>query len=390
MTTTHRRAAAARLLLGALASASVVAALIVLTPAGRAASRSALLVPSILPNSSVRPLDWVAAQPVREELAYPGPAEPIHALLFRPKDDGTHPAVVLLLGLDPLFADPRVGRLGGGLAQAGWVVLLPRLEGLSRYQIGLEEVDALVAAIRFLGRLPYVDPARIGCGGLSVGASLCFVASSQEEIRDRVLFVNFFGGYESAERLIVSVTTGTAFDGDQERPWQPHPDMVTYLRGVLIQGLESEQDRIILLRRFFEGEGFQSEELERLSPEGNTLFQLLTAEEPAAAWAHLEALPERERERLRLLSPAHWRDHLRAQLFIMHETSDSHIPVEESRRLASGFSDPSRVRYTEFSFFEHVTPQESASQLTLLREGAKLFLHLYGILHLVEGQPVLR
>ncbi|MFQ5945315.1 MAG: alpha/beta hydrolase family protein [Anaerolineae bacterium] len=358
-----------------------------LTPAGRAAARSGLLVPSILPNSALSPLEWVSAPPVREEIFYPGPEGPMPAVLHHPGNQGSHPAVVLLLGLDPLLADPRVVRLNTGLARAGWVVLLPRLERLSQHRVGLEEVEALVAAFRFLEQLPYVDPARIGCGGLSVGASLCFIASAQEEIRDQVLFVNFFGGYESAERLIVSVTTGVAFDAGSERIWDPHPEMISYLRGLLIQGLESETDRAVLLRRFFEGEGFTTKELDLLSPQGRVLYQLLTAEDPAEAWAHLEALPERERERLSLLSPAHWRDSLQAQLFIMHDASDTHIPVEESRRLASGFPDPAQVRYTEFRFFEHVTPQESVGPLTLLREGSKLFRHLHGILHLVEGQP---
>ncbi len=154
----------------------------------------------------------------------------------------------------------------------------------------------------------------------------------------------------------------------------------------MINGLESETDQAILLRRFFDGEGFSAEELEPLSPQGRTVYQLLTTDDPAAAWAHLEALPESQRERLDLLSPAHWRDRLQARLFIMHDASDTHIPVEESRLLASGFPDPTRVRYTEFRFFEHVTPQESVSPLTLLREGSRLFLHFYGILHLLEGQ----
>ncbi len=221
--------AARPLLLVVPVAAALLAAFITLTPAGRAAARSGLLVPSILPNSALRPLDWLAAEPVREEVSYPDPEGPISAVIHRPGITGRHPAVVLQLGLEPQLADPRVVRLTSGLARGGWVVLLPKLVRLSQHRVGFEEVETLVAAVRFLDHLPYVDPARIGCGGLSVGASLCFIASAQDEVRDQVLFVNFFGGYESAERLIVSVTTGIASHEHSMRVWNPHPEMVAYL-----------------------------------------------------------------------------------------------------------------------------------------------------------------
>ena len=96
--------------------------------------------------------------------------------------------------------DPRVVRLGEGLAKLGLTVMLLQSEQLDADIVEPGEIDRMVGAFEWLEQQPYAGP-HIGMSGFSVGASLLTVAAADVRIRDRVAVVNAFGGYGSLRRL---------------------------------------------------------------------------------------------------------------------------------------------------------------------------------------------
>ena len=58
------------------------------------------------------------------------------------------------------------------------------------------------------------------------------------------------------------------------------------------------------------------------------------------------------------------------------------MPSEESRRLADALVTRGDLHYTEFSFFDHVTPDKAVGPLTFVKEAFKLFRYTYNIMRL--------
>ncbi len=167
---------------------------------GRAAVKAALFVPEILSNSPVRPQAWLVGRPAHTSVMIPMATGEAEADLYLPSASGKHPAVVLFLGVVPAGRnDPRVTSLANALARSNIVVLIPWSDVmLTSRRLDPNAVDLLVEAFRFLEGHESVKPERIGLAGFCVGASFATLAAQDERIRDRVAYVNSFGGYFDA------------------------------------------------------------------------------------------------------------------------------------------------------------------------------------------------
>ena len=88
------------------------------------------------------------------------------------------------------------------------------------------------------------------------------------------------------------------------------------------------------------------------------------------------------------ISPSAGIENLEARVLIMHDTADRLVPSEESRRLAAVL-DEENVYHTEFSFFQrqiqvHVGDAGEVGLLDYVREAAKLYMHMYNIMRIVD------
>jgi hypothetical protein len=76
------------------------------------------------------------------------------------------------------------------------------------------------------------------------------------------------------------------------------------------------------------------------------------------------------------ISPARHLAGLEADVYLMHETEDHHVPYVESRRLASALEDAGRLAaHTEFRLFDHVQPDD-LDLVAAAPELWKLMLHV--------------
>ena len=170
-------------------------------------------------------------------------------------------------------------------------------------------------------------------------------------------------------------------------PWSPSPlALQVYLQFVLDQ-VDAPQDRARLADAF----GAAVLAGERSAPDpslrdalttdaGRAAHDLLTAESPAAAWAAIAHLPPASLTFIDAISPIRHLDGLEADVFLMHETTDHHVPVVESRALASALEDRGVLReHTEFRLFDHVQP-DNIDLLAAAPELVKLMLHVRTLL----------
>ena len=375
-----------RVLIALGVTVAVLVLLTALTPQGRAAVRTAMFIPQVLPGIPVKPQEWFTRDPVVSEVYYPTADGEAVADLYLPAGSGDHSAVLFFQGVVPSGRFySRVVALADGLARSGMAVMIPWLDTQIKQEIVPEDIDRLVSGFQYLRNLDGVDPERVGMGGICVGASMATVAAQDERIRDDVKFVNFFAGYYDAVDLTKAIGARSRFDGEYVAPWEPHSLTYTVFRFHLITGVEDPGERHLLVRIFQNKEEVEEAEVDSLSQEAKAVYGLLRGVSIDEAEVLVRQLPQKTTEFLRLISPSTHIDQLKARMLIMHDRGDTLVPSEESRRLARALGKKGDTYYTEFSFFQkqiqvHVGDAAGLGPIDYAREAFKLFMHMYNIM----------
>lgn len=359
---------------------SIVATAFVLywTPQVKATLRSIGFVAQVLPTVPVKPSEWFTEMPERREISYPldnGGAG--FADLYIPAGGGKHSALLFFLGVNPAGKDDeRVVNLGDAVARTGIVVMIPWSERMAQRRVSGQEAGDLVRGFEHLRSLEMVDEDEVGMAGFCVGASLMMVAAQDERIRDDVKVVNSFAGYYEAEDLIASVVTASRFYNEDSEPWEPDKLSVQVVRTHLLESVDDPVERAALEEIIDSNAAAPS----NLSPDARLVYDILNAPDIETAHRLIDLLPSDSLETLRRISPSANIDSLKAKALVMHDRQDNLVPSEESRRLVDALQSRGDVHYTEFSFFEHLDPSTRVGNVELVREGAKLFLHIYKIM----------
>ena len=367
--------------------AAFLAVGVVLTAAtaqGRTAVSTLLFIPQVVPSVPVKPQAWFAPDPVRSAVAYPTADGAGAADLYAPAGDGVHSGVLLFLGVNPAGKDdPRVVNLAEGLARAGMAVLIPWSDDMTEKRVSPDDVDNLVRAYEYLLSLEGVDAERSGMGGFCVGASFVAVAAADARVRDRVRFVNFFGGYYDARDLVAAVAVKSRFDGDDVRAWTPAALSEEVVAAHLIEGVTRADEREALASAFIARDSALSDaDAAEMSAEARAVYRMLSggAKTPREARALIADLSESSQAKLAAISPSSALGGLSARVMIMHDREDALVPSEESRRLAAALAERGDFHYTEFSLFRHLDPTRAVSPPVYAREIFKLYAHMYRVL----------
>ncbi len=356
----------------------VIALLLSWTPQVRATVRALGFVPQVLPNIPVKPAEWFTQAPSRSEITYPlrdgrsGTAD-----LYVPAGDGKHSAVMFFLGVNPAGRnDERVVNLANAIARTGIVVMIPWSDQMMQMRVADQEVDDLVRGFEYMLGLEMVDGSRAGMAGFCVGASLMMVAAQDERIRDDVNVVNSFGGYYDAKDLMASVVAERRFYGGESRAWEPDVLSIRVVRTHLMESVEDERERAEIIQLIEDGASPVGE----LSEQALVVYELLNAPDIETAHLLIERLPQKSLDTLIRISPSTNIGDLRARVLAMHDREDKLVPSEESLRLVDALQSRGDIHYTEFSFFDHLNPTRPVGRLEFVREGAKLFAHMYRIM----------
>lgn len=372
----------------------VVLALLVAWEPSRVTFQTAAMLPSLL-DAGPKPLEWFSEAPRRESLPYRTPepsADPDLAELWLPSwASAERPAGAMLLvfGVNNLGRNhPAIERVADGLARTGVAVVVPDSRTLLEGRLEIGEIDGVVRAFQLLAARPEVDRDRLGIVGFSVGGSLALLAARDPRIRAQVRWVNAFGAYADAGTYLASVAAHAYLDdAGAPVPWTPTPlAREVYLRFMLDQ-VPDPSDRAALERELgpavLAGERPEPEAALRgdLDTEvAATVHDLLTARTLADAQRGIDALPTSTQAFIDAISPIRHLDGLRADVHLMHEIEDHHVPFVQSRRLARAYEDAGLLRaHTEFRLFDHVQPDD-LDLVAASPELVKLLLHVRSLM----------
>ena len=357
---------------------------------GRAFVKSALFIPQVLPDIPVRPLEYLTKTPIREKITFTTlDADKASADLYLPKGENSHPAVVFFMGVVPPDRDEsRIVALAEGLARTGMVVMIPWLETQHQNRIVEKDIESLVDAFIYLENHPRVKLGKIGMGGICTGASMSIVASQDLRINDRVSFVNSFAGYYDAADFIVATAAKTRFDEVSSTRWNPDSLTQNLITTHIVDGT-FDKDQVILNRIIKTGEWTQQDS-DDLSSSGRAVLTLISGPNVDAAREAITSLNSRTSQFLENISPSTNIGNLKAEVLLMHDSSDKLVPPEESRRFAKAIeSNGRRVYHTEFSLFQravqvHMDDSKGLNTLDFLKQAGKLYIHMYNVMRLSE------
>ncbi len=356
----------------------------------RVGIQTAVMLPNLL-GSGPMPLNWFSDEPARSAIPYregASASEPDLAELWLPSwasEDERAGAILLVLGVNNVGRNhPVVERVADGLARTGAAVLVPDSRTLLEGRLAVGEVDGVVEAFEALAARPEVDPDRIGIAGFSVGGSLALLAARDPRIADEVDWVNAFGAYADARTYLASVAAHAHRDANGESlPWEPSPLAREVYLGFALDQVADEGDRAQLAHAFSDailaGTVPAADAPLRSglgTPAARAVHDLLTASTLDDASLAIAALPESSLEFVDAISPLRHLDGLATDVFLMHETTDHHVPFVESRALAAALEPAGRLRtFSEFRLFDHVQPDD-VDLAAAAPELVRLLLHV--------------
>ena len=350
----------------------VVLALTIAWQPTRVAYQTAVMLPSML-GSGPQPLPLLTRPPERMSLPYRAVAggEPDLAELWLPdwaSVERPAGAILMVFGVNNLGRNhPAIERVAEALARTGVAVLVPDSRTLLEGRLEVGEIDGVVDAFQLLAARPEVDRERIGIFGFSVGGSLALLAARDPAIAGSVRWVNAFGAFADAATYLASVSAHAyrGPDGD-EVPWTPTPLARDVYLTFMLDQVDDAGDRQALDAAFgrpiLDGERPAPDRSLRARLEtevARTVHDLLTAASLRAAAASIDALPAESLAFIDAISPARRLAGLEADVYLMHETEDHHVPFVDSRSLAAALETRGRlVAHTEFRLFDHVQPDD--------------------------------
>jgi dienelactone hydrolase len=360
----------------------------------RVGVQTAVLLPNLF-GAGPKPLNLFTETPKRSSVPY-GAAEPVadpdFAELWLPSwatAESPAGAVLLVFGVNNVGRNhPVIERVADGLARTGVAVLVPDSRTLLEGRLEVTGIDDVVQAFQLLAARPEIDRTRLGIVGFSVGGSLALLAAGDPRISGQVRWVNAFGAFADASTYLADVTAHAyrAPDGSVVS-WTPSPLVrEVYLRLVLDQ-VGDAGDRRLLEAAFTE----MILAADRPSPDASlrgslgteaarSIYDLLTASTLEDAEVAIAALPASAGEFIDALSPVRHLDGIRADVHLMHDTADHHVPFVESRTLASALARQGRLAtHTEFRLFDHVQPDD-LDLVAAAPELVKLLLHVRSLM----------
>jgi hypothetical protein len=282
----------------------------------------------------------------------------------------------------------RLVLLANDLARAGFVVLVPDLEGVKGLRIRIADAEDIVRSFLYLSKAEYAR-SRGGMLGIGGGAGPMLLAAADKRIRDKVSVVATVGGYYDLRNVLSFALTGAYEYGGHRGYLRPESSLRWIFAYRNLDLLRSSDDRekfgkIIEKRNRYEDAAAGS--LARsLGPEGRALHAFLVNTDQERFAPLYENLPLPVREYVYQLSPARAIKYITASFIIIHGMDDYSVPYTEGMRLADAVGDKNRVVLALLPYLAQSGPLETSAGDLYKRYvlgGWRLFTAIYELLEM--------
>lgn len=275
--------------------------------------------------------------PERETVAYTGPTGMARIADLYTPGDAVKGELVLVHGFTEAGRrDPRLVQFAQTLSRAGFRVLAPEVETLTRMDVSPENVYDVVDAAHWLNT--HGDGDGVGVAAMSFSVATAVLAALEEDGRPHIGWIVGVGGYYDLVETLTYVTTGYYTEAGERRYRVPRVEGRWVVLLTQLDRVPDAEDRRLLDRiarkRLDDPETDTGPLAERLSPPGRAVYALLTNRDPDQVPELLAELPEGVRDEIEALNLAQ-RDlsGLQAYLLLVHGRDDDVIPWTQSQAL---------------------------------------------------------
>jgi acetyl esterase/lipase len=349
-------------------------------PLGRAAARSALLLPALITQSEPAPL-VLAGDPVRHSATTINSRDgTVYLDIYAPTTPpptipGSREGVVIISGVGDNRQVGQLVNLLNSMARAGLVVMALTTQTLIDYDLAPATADAIVESVLTLQHYPGVNPRNVGILGFSAGGSLAVLAAVDPRIQKTLAFITLFGSYFDARTLLQDFGRRAQDVDGHLQPWTPNPIPIQVLTNV-VAGTFNNGDGDVLRGGINSTSGISlgPTDVASLSPPAQAAYHLLAGDEPSRVDANLDLLSPQLKELLVSLSPSSVVQRIRAPVYLLHDRNDMFVPFTQSRAFAAELAQLGHhYRYAEFSIFAHVEVKTGLGIGPLIGDGARLY-----------------
>ncbi len=298
--------------------------------------------------------------------------------LYRPPG-GARAALLLVPGAAETGKDdPRLVAFARGLADHGFLVLVPDLPGPKALRVGHEDIPEIRDAAAYLAGLPH-GQGPLGIAAISYGVGPAILAALEPGMGKVVGFLVCIGGYYDSTSVITFFTTGY-WRAAPGAPWQlGKPNAYGKWVFVLANAvrLDSAADRERLARlawtKLHDLNADTSALEPTLGPQGRAVMALLDNRDPAKVPALIATLPERISAEIAALDLAD-KDlsRLHAQVLLIHGRDDAIVPYSESVDLAAALGPRAHLYILAHLAHASLSPGDLADALVLRRAAERL------------------
>jgi acetyl esterase/lipase len=364
----------------------VLSAAVTLIPQGRGGLRSAMLLPALVTAAQPLPL-VVNGDDVRHTaVTVPAKGGPVYLDVYEPAAPdppipGAREGVVIIPGVGDNRHEPQLINLAESMARSGIVAMLMTTDILIRYELSPVDGDAVGQAVLRLQQWPGVGASRVGILGFSAGGALASLTAAEPQMRGRIAFLTFFGGYFNADSLLLDVGRRALEANGKIEPWKPDAVPLEVLANT-ISSVLPPQEASLMKEAFSNGVSpLREDQLAQLSSAARAAYHLLAGDQPDQAASNVAALSPEMRQLLEALSPSAVVANISAPVYLLHDRSDIFVPFTESRDFNAALDQLGKPhQFVEFSIFQHVEVKSGLGLGPLIGDGFRLYKIVFALL----------
>jgi hypothetical protein len=373
---------------GALILLFLLSFFLSVVPAGRALTRGALLLPSVLSATQSEPLVLAGDAISHTKTTITSQTGPVFLDVYAPTDapplvPGSREALVMIPGVGDNRGDQQLINLSESLARVGVVVVNMTTPQLIGFEVEPAEEDSVVQAFRFAAHLPHVNPQGIGIVGFSGGSVLACLAAADSRLRDQVNFVATFGALYNVTQVIRDFGLRYVVADGEKIPFDPYPDPIEVMANLVAGTLPFDEGQLLINSLPPNSVPLTDPEAQLTTPGAAAAYHLLAGDEatPALVDQNLAALSPAVKTLLDDLSPSRVLGQIHCPLYLLHDHNDRYIPFTESRDFDAALTRLGHTHeFAEFGIFHHTEISSGFGLGPLLGDGSKLYRILTGVL----------
>ena len=262
---------------------------------------------------------------------------PAKARIYRPRDAGGAPGVVVVHGVHRLgIEEPRLVRFARAIAATGVVVLTPQVEEIADYRVDPQSIDTIGAAAVELERR---TGTRAGVMGMSFAGGLSLLAAADPRFAPHIGFVVAIGAHHDLARVSRFFATNEVKHPDGSTS---HLEAHGYGVLVLVYGraeqffapedVAAARDTIRLW--LWDDRAAARARAKDLSPAGAAKMALLFDGPMEKIAPELLRDVDREEAAMRAVSPSGHLGGMTVPVFLLHGAGDTVIPAAETEWIA--------------------------------------------------------